>query len=170
MQELVSWGAGEWEKMADAHKIVGECVVHRCDPTITAKFYIQFLKSLAPYTKSNGPLKPWRLSWSSSCLSLQLHLNSNKSLLLCRDIILSDNSHHSALRPLWMMAGSTLLATIPFWQVSHSPYIFSSACCINVRFLTTIFNELTICATWSVVRSNQVRWQEVSGNSHQKCP
>lgn len=52
-----------------------------------------------------------------------------------RDIILSDNSHYSLLRPFRRAAGS---AAMPLFQFA---VLVQTTVAINIRFLTSIFIE-----------------------------
>jgi hypothetical protein len=55
-------------------------------------------------------------------------------------VILSDNSHHSSLRPFYVTAGSATLLHIPVCHEWGSTG-FSSLCFCSFMFLLTIFKE-----------------------------
>jgi len=57
-----------------------------------------------------------------------------------RDVILSDNMHHSSLRHCHVIAGSTTLFAIPFYLVLGS-CVLVQCIALTIRFMLSIFEE-----------------------------
>ena len=68
------------------------------------------------------------------------HVHGKPSLCLYKDIISSENLHHSSFRSFHKMADNAALAAIPICCVLGSKLLVKCTA-VNIRFLCTIFKE-----------------------------